>query len=144
MRVPRLPFGALLAGNSAAAAPGASPPPAPGASLPPALVARLFTSPPNRITVGKNIGLHLSWIIYRGPGAAQFEPAQIKTWEDTRAGANSPWAPIWFAPTMPADGKITTRVQFNEPGTYVLRAVADDGALTGGESVTIIVKGSTN
>lgn len=139
------PFGALLAGNAAAAAPSsASPAPAPGAGLPPALVARLFTSPPNRITVGKNLGLHLSWIVYRGSGAVQFEQAQIKTWEDTRAGANSPWAPIWFAPPMPADGKITTRVQFTEPGTYVLRALADDGALTGGESVTIIVKGSTN
>jgi hypothetical protein len=110
----------------------------------PALVSRFFTSPPNRITVGKNLGLHLSWIVYRGAGAVQFEQPQIKTWEDTRAGANSPWAPIWFAPPVPADGKISTRVQFNAPGTYVLRAIADDGALTGSEDVTIVVTGSTN
>ena len=139
------PFGALQAGNAAAAAPGdAAPAQASAASLPPALVARLFTSPPSRITVGKNLGLHLSWIVYRGSGAVQFEETQIKTWEDTRVGANSPWAPIWFAPPLPPDRKVTTRVQFSEPGTYVLRAVADDGALTGGETVTIVVKGSTN
>ena len=132
------PAGAPAAGAPAAGAPAA------GASLPPALVNRLFLSPPNRITVGKNLGLHLSWIVYRGAGAVQFDQPQIKTWEDTRAGANSPWAPTWFAPPVPADGRITTRVQFTEPGTYVLRAVADDGALTGGESVTIVVKGSTN
>jgi len=23
-----------------------------------------------------------------------FDPPQIKPWEDTRAGANSPWAPL--------------------------------------------------
>lgn len=126
-----------------AAAPAAGAPAA-GGGLSAALVNRLFLSPPARQTVGKNLGLHLSWIVYRGAGALQFESAQIKAWEDTRAGANSPWAPTWFAPPLPADGKITTRVQFNEPGTYVLRAVADDGALTGAESVTIVVKGPTN
>lgn len=136
------PFGALAAPTAATAPAGG---PAAGAALPPALVNRLFLSPPARITVGKNLGLHLSWIVYRGVGSAvQFDQTQVKTWEDTRAGANSPWAPTWFAAPMPADGKITTRVQFSEPGTYVLRAVADDGALTGGESVTIIVKGPTN
>ncbi|HJU44968.1 MAG TPA: hypothetical protein VJ691_19225 [Vicinamibacterales bacterium] len=105
---------------------------------------RLFLSPPSRVTVGKNLGLHLSWFVYRGTAAVQFDPVQIKPWEDTRAGANSPWAPIWFAPPLPADGKITTRVRFDAPGTYVLRALADDGALTGGENVTIVVTNSTN
>ena len=46
--------------------------------------------------------------------------------------------------TSSADGRITTRVQFDTPGTYVLRALADDGALTGAEDVTIIVTDSTN
>ena len=32
---------------------------------------------------------------------------------------------------MPADGKITVKATFAEPGTYVLRALADDGALLG-------------
>ena len=65
---------------------------------------------------------------------------QIKVWEDTRAGANSPWAPIWLPPAMPADGKLTAKATFSEPGTYVLRALADDGALTGYEDVTVTVK----
>ena len=94
--------------------------------------------------MGKNLGLHLSWFVYRGAGQVQVEPAQIKVWEDTRAGANSPWAPIWFAPPMPADGKITTQVRFEAPGTYVLRALADDGALTSGENVTIVVTRATS
>jgi hypothetical protein len=45
---------------------------------------------------------------------------------------------------MPADGKVTTQVRFNAPGTYVLRALADDGALTGGENITIVVTSSTS
>ena len=137
------PFGAPTA-TAAATPPANASAPTPGGALPPALVNRLFLSPPNRITVGKNLGLHLSWFVYRGTASAEFAPTQIKTWEDTRAGANSPWAPTWFAPPMPANGKITTVVKFDAPGTYVLRALADDGALTGGDSVTIVVNGSTN
>jgi hypothetical protein len=96
--------------------------------------------PPTRVTVGKNLGLHLSWFVYRGPGkAAHFTPDQIKSWEDTRAGANSPWAPVWFAPPIAADGRIPVSVIFDQPGTYVLRALADDGALTAGENVTVTV-----
>jgi hypothetical protein len=95
--------------------------------------------PPARSTVGKNVGLHLSWFVYRGAGQVAFDPMQIKPWEDTRTGANSPWAPIWVAPPMPADGKLTTKVTFSEPGTYVLRALADDGALTGSDDVTVTV-----
>jgi hypothetical protein len=97
--------------------------------------------PPARSTVGKNVGLHLSWFVYRAPADAPvtFEPAQIKAWEDTRAGANSPWAPIWNSPDIPADGKITAKVTFAKPGTYVIRGLADDGALTGGQDVTVTV-----
>ncbi|MGC4081928.1 MAG: hypothetical protein QM736_07425 [Vicinamibacterales bacterium] len=102
-------------------------------------LARLAMAPPTRITVGKNVGLHLSWFVYRGPGDVTFEPSQIKPWEDTRAGANSPWAPLWIPPTMPADGRVPVKVSFTEPGTYVLRALADDGALTGGDNITITV-----
>ncbi|MGC4084353.1 MAG: hypothetical protein QM736_20135 [Vicinamibacterales bacterium] len=95
--------------------------------------------PPARSTVGKNVGLHLSWFVYRGAGQVAFDPFQIKPWEDTRTGANSPWAPIWSPPPMPADGKISAKVTFTQPGTYVLRALADDGALTGYDEVTVTV-----
>jgi hypothetical protein len=99
------------------------------------------SAPPTRITVGKNVGLHLSWFLYRGPAGAAvtFDPGQVKAWEDTRAGANSPWAPQWIAPPLPADGRIVTQVTFREPGTYVLRARADDGALTTDQDVTVSV-----
>ena len=96
--------------------------------------------PPSRITVGKSLGLHLSWFVYRGPGASvAFEPRQIKTWEDTREGANSPWAPRWIAPAVPPEGKYVVAATFDQPGTYVLRARADDGALTSDEDVTVTV-----
>jgi len=95
--------------------------------------------PPARVTVGKNVGLHVSWFVYRGKGAVTFSPEQIMVWEDTRAGANSPWAPVWSSPAMPADGKLTVWATFSEPGTYVLRSRADDGALTADGQVTITV-----
>ncbi len=95
--------------------------------------------PPARVTVGKNVGLHVSWFVYRGKGAVTFSPEQIMVWEDTRAGANSPWAPVWSPPALPDDGKLTVWATFSEPGTYVLRSRADDGALTADGQVTITV-----
>ena len=135
--------GAVLSGAavSRAAARDADAP-APTA-VPPEAAARrnLATLPPTRVTVGKNVGLHLSWHTYRAPENAPvtYDPIQIKPWEDTRAGANSPWAPIWTPPEMPADGKIPVKVTFSQPGTYVIRGLADDGALTGYDEVTVTV-----
>ena len=81
-----------------------------------------------RATVGKNVGLHLSWFVYRAPSDAPvtFDPIQIKPWEDTRAGANSPWAPIWTPPTWPADGRFRPKV-VHAAGHHILRGL-DDGA----------------
>jgi hypothetical protein len=111
-----------------------------------ASVDRMYV-PPRRNTVGKTVGLHLSWIVYRGPGVGignvRFDPAQVKVWEDTRTGANSPWAPLWVAPPVPADGKYLAEVTFDRPGTYLLKAVADDGALLGMDDLTVTVTGST-
>jgi len=114
------------------------------AAADPALAAALrnpATSPPTRITVGKNLGLHVSWFVYRQPSGAKvaFDPPQVKPWEDTRAGANSPWAPVWTATPIPADGKQPVQVSFSEPGTYVLRCRADDGALVADDEITIVV-----
>jgi hypothetical protein len=103
-------------------------------------------TPPSRLTVGKRVGLHLSWFVYRAPlelsgteSAVRFEPAQVKVWEDTRTGANSPWAPLWTPPPVPADGRHEVTVLFHMPGTYTLRARADDGALFGDEDVVVTV-----
>ena len=117
--------------GTAAAAPAAA-----AAATPPRNPAMF---PPTRITVGKNLGLHVSWFMYRGPAPVTFDPPQIKAWEDTRAGANSPWAPLWSAPMLPPDGKEPVHVTFWEPGTYVLRCRADDGALVADEEITIVV-----
>ena len=96
-------FGALLLGggaNRGGASPSSNASPTAGAGpstnaspggVPPALAARLFTLPPNRITVGKNLGLHLSWFVYHGAGDVQFEPAQI----------NSQLAPLDNYPALP-------------------------------------------
>jgi hypothetical protein len=106
-----------------------------------ALIRNPSMSPPSRITVGKNLGLHVSWFVYRAPTGAKvtFDPPQVKAWEDTRAGANSPWAPQWTAPKIPDDGLQPVQVTFSAPGTYILRCRADDGALVADEEVTIVV-----
>jgi hypothetical protein len=99
----------------------------------------IWRVPPAQGSVRKSNGLHLSWFHYRGPGPVHFTPTQIKTWEDLRVGANSPWAPVWFAPPLPPDGRVTTTVTFDVPGTYVLRARADDGPATTDADLTVTV-----
>jgi len=94
---------------------------------------------PARVTVGKAVGLHFTWFVYRGTQNATFEPIQIKPWEDTRAFMNSPWAPFWEAPATPADDRWVVQVTFDRPGTYLLRGRADDGALFTDFDVTINV-----
>ena len=95
--------------------------------------------PPIRITVGKVNGLFLSWNVYRGAGNVTFDPPQVKPWEDTRTDANSPWGALWVPPPIPADGVYDTSVTFDEPGTYVLWARADDGGLVHDQWVTVNV-----
>ena len=95
--------------------------------------------PPSAITVGSQTGLRHSCFVYRGAGRVEFTPRQAKVWEDTRAGANSPWAPLWAPPPAPADGRWVSTVTFDEPGTYVLRARADDGSVTGDDQLTVTV-----
>ncbi len=99
--------------------------------------------PPRQVTVGSATGLWVSCYLYRGPGPntgkVTFSPAQAKTWEDTRTGANSQWSPMWTPPAPPADGKWTVQVTFDTPGTYVLRWHASDGALWADEDIKITV-----
>ncbi len=95
--------------------------------------------PPSAITVGSQTGLRHSCFVYRGAGRVTFTPAQAKVWEDTRAGANSPWAPRWMAPAIPADGKYTVSATFHDPGTYTIRCLASDGALNTPKDVVVTV-----
>ena len=95
-----------------------------------------------RVTPDSASGLWVSWFVYRGEGAdVKFSPKQISVWEDVRDGANSPWSSGWGAPPAPADGKWKASVTFDAPGTYVLRAWADDGGLMTYEDITIVVTG---
>lgn len=96
-------------------------------------------------TVNKAVGLYFTWFVYRGTDGAEFDPPQVKPWEDTRTFANSPWAPHWVPPELrkpselPEDGRWRTTVVFDEPGSYVLRGRADDGGLYSDVEVTIEV-----
>lgn len=101
--------------------------------------ARLFNSP-SRITVNKINGLYLTWNVYRGGGRVEFDPPQVKPWEDTRAASNSPWGDLWVPPTIPEDGIITAKVTFSEPGNYMLWGRADDGGLYSDQYVEVHVE----
>jgi len=68
-----------------------------------------------------SLGLSVRWIQYRGPGPVVFSPATRAT------GYQKPVTS-------------TTRASFKVPGTYVLRAVASDGALETFHDVTVVVK----
>jgi len=93
-----------------------------------------------RVTPDSAAGLRLSWFVYRGSGATvTFDPPQTSVWEDIRDGANSAWASGWEPPPVPPDGKWVVSATFSEPGTYVLRALADDGGLMDHEDVTVVV-----
>jgi hypothetical protein len=98
-----------------------------------------FTPPPGRVPSSPP-GLRLSWLVYRGKAAAvTFSPEQMKTWEDTRVFANSPWSPGTTIPLPPPDGRWVVQATFQEPGTYVLRAAASDSAMFTYENVTVTV-----
>lgn len=84
-------------------------------------------------------GLRVSWFVYRGAGQVTFDPPQITEWVDSRAGANAPMAPGWSTPEPPVDNQWMVQATFAEPGTYVLRCQAHDGALPVAEDITFTV-----
>ena len=95
---------------------------------------------PRQIVPGNPPGLRFAWIVYRGDASkVTFYPEQLKMWQDTRVYANSPWSFPYLIPPVPEDGRFEPAVTFDEPGTYVLRALAGDGALTSSENLMITV-----
>jgi hypothetical protein len=111
-----------------------------GASPTPTVTATALYRAPSSLVPASGPGLRLSWIVYRGKAdAVAFSPDQMKSWTDTRAYANSPWSPPYFIPEPPPGNKWITEVTFKEPGTYVLRAVASDGAIFTYDNVTVTV-----
>ena len=99
----------------------------------------LTYTPPTQAILLNYPGLRLSWFVYRGASTVTFTPEQTKVWQDTRPDANSPWAPYWIRPPVPPDGQWVVQVSFDEPGTYVLRCLASDGALDAYEDLTIVM-----
>ena len=69
-------------------------------------------------------GVSVNWFEYRGPAKVRFDPA-----EPVRLGI----------PGEPVNGKAQFTAHFTEPGTYVLRATADDGALSNTADITVVV-----
>jgi hypothetical protein len=95
--------------------------------------------PPQQGTVGSATGLWVSAYLYRGSGRVHISPDQPKPWEDTRAGGNSQWSPLWQAPPAPPGNNWTATVTFDDPGTYILRWHASDGALWADQNITVTV-----
>ena len=78
----------------------------------------------------------VAWILWRGPAKVAFDPWFMEGVDDHQPG----WAP----PVVPADGRVSTTARFSEPGTYVIRAMADDGALYTPLDITIQVTSSNS
>jgi hypothetical protein len=111
-----------------------------GAAPAPTIAANALYRAPSSLVPASGPGLRFSWIVYRGKAAdVTFHPDQMKTWTDTRAYANSPWSPPYFIPEPPPDNKWISTVTFAAPGTYVLRAVASDGAIFTYDDITVTV-----
>ena len=115
-------------------------PAGPPRSVAPANSPAVVYRPPVAVTASAGPGLHLSWTVYRGKASVvTFTPDQMKTWNDTRAYGNSMWSPPYDIPLPPADGRWTADAVFSEPGTYVLRAIASDGAAFSYANITVTV-----
>ena len=86
------------------------------------------------------MGLRFSWLIYRGAGTVSFDPPQFDAWENDRDGRDSPFSRGWSAPPAPRGGRWVVAATFGDPGTYVLRALAHDGALWSESDMTFVVE----
>jgi hypothetical protein len=92
-------------------------------------------SPTSQAVVRLDPGVRLgvTWVVYRGgPGLVTFEPMRVPV-VTTSSGAPA---------AGPLNGKGTTKVSFSAPGTYTLRAYADDGVLVAPLDVTVRVQGN--
>lgn len=84
-------------------------------------------------------GLRVAWFVYRGPGAqVTFAPPQFKVYVDVRGG--SPWSPGWKIPPIPGGNRWVTTVTFHQPGMYILRCLAHDGAAFTYRDLTVNVR----
>jgi hypothetical protein len=87
----------------------------------PAADATAIQAQANSSASGRPRGLTLAWMQLRGPGKVTFDPS---------------------GPVSVAEGKAAATARFPERGTYVLRATANDGALSTTADVTVTVDGA--
>ena len=72
-----------------------------------------------KVRAADKTGLAVTWLHYRGPGHVTFSPMVTSV--------------------QLVDGRATTSARFSKPGTYVIRAAADDGAYLSTADVTVVV-----
>jgi hypothetical protein len=84
------------------------------------------------VKLDPGVRLGVTWIVYRaGPGIVTFDPARVPI-----VSVGPPGSAL---KAEPLTGKATTKVTFSQPGTYRLRAYADDGVLVTPLDVTVTV-----
>ena len=91
-----------------------------GATPPPLVTIRQSSPIQQQIIQPSREGLAVTWTQWRGPGRLTFAPPR----------------------TVVKEGKASTNVTFTEPGTYVIRAFADDGIVFEPTDITVAVSGS--
>ena len=67
-------------------------------------------------------GLRVNWLLWRGPAAVNFDSATVQV----------------------KDGKVVATAKFTKPGTYIMRARANDGELTDQKEFTVTVSGPSH
>jgi hypothetical protein len=77
----------------------------------------------NTATAARPRGLTLTWFEYGGPAQVVFDPP---------------------GPIPVSKGQASTTARFASPGTYILRAIANDGALATSADITVTVASGTS
>jgi hypothetical protein len=86
-----------------------------------------FTQAVVKLDPGVRLGV--TWVVYRGgPGTVTFNPMRVAVVSSDSSSSTGRIA-----------GKATTSVTFSKPGTYVLRAYADDSVLLTPLDITVTV-----
>lgn len=83
------------------------------------------------VKLDPGVRLGVTWVVYRGgPGGVIFDPMRVPAVLVNNSSATGPLA-----------GKASTKVTFSKPGSYVLRAYADDSVLVTPLDVHVTVSG---
>ncbi len=88
------------------------------------------------VKLDRGVRLGVTWVLYRGgPGTVTFNPMRVPVVTVPADGGPAAAGPV--------SGKASTTATFSEPGTYQLRAYADDSVLTTPVDVVVTVQGNS-